>query len=320
MLPLIENKQPLVSIVMNCLNGQKYLREAINSIFSQTYTNWEIIFWDNASTDNSSEIVKSYQDKRIRYFRGDKTVPLGHARNLALRNSSGDFIAFLDCDDIWIPEKLSKQIPLFLADNDVGIVYSDTFFFNEDGVENRLLEKKKPYRGYCFDELLNNYLISLETAVIRKSVLDSLNQWFDEKFNMVEEYDLFVRIGIKWKVDFVPDALAKWRVHSESWSWKYPDSLVDETETMLNQLIEDSFIAQKYSSSLNLAKNSLKFKQAVQQWRNGSSKEARKIIRQIPSHTRKLWVLWIISYLPCKIIEPIYKFLSNTIRPVKKIS
>ena len=83
--------QPLVSVIMNCLNSEKYLREAIDSVYAQSYRNWEIVFWDNASNDSSAEIAWSYRDGRLRYFRGETTVPLGHARNLALKHLFGQF-------------------------------------------------------------------------------------------------------------------------------------------------------------------------------------------------------------------------------------
>ena len=103
----------LVSVIMNCYNGEKYLREAIDSVYSQTYKDWEIIFWDNASTDRSAEIAKSYNSK-LKYFRGEKTIPLGAARNKALEKCSGDYVAFLDCDDLWMEDRLKKQMELML--------------------------------------------------------------------------------------------------------------------------------------------------------------------------------------------------------------
>ena len=118
----MENKvQPLVSILMNCYNGEKYLREAIDSVYAQTYENWEIIFWDNASTDNSEKIAQSYGSK-LRYFKGSKTITLGAARNKAIEQCNGDLIAFLDVDDFWLPNKLMAQIRMFINYDDVGIV------------------------------------------------------------------------------------------------------------------------------------------------------------------------------------------------------
>ena len=104
--------RPLISIIMNCHNSAKFLKEAIESVLNQTYTNWELIFWDNLSTDESAKILKSYDDCRIKYFISKEFTSLGKVRNFAINQSKGRFIAFLDCDDLWHPEKLSKQIPL----------------------------------------------------------------------------------------------------------------------------------------------------------------------------------------------------------------
>jgi glycosyltransferase involved in cell wall biosynthesis len=313
-----QTEKPLVSVIMNCLNSEMYLREAIDSVFAQTYPNWEIIFWDNASADGSSAIAQSYQDGRLRYFRGDRTVPLGHARNLAIEQSRGEFIAFLDCDDLWLPEKLEKQLPLFFADEEVGLVYSDTYFFNESGAQKRLYSRRTPYRGHRFEDLLNKYLISLETVVLRRSALDSLSHWFDEKFNFIEEYDLFVRIGITWKIDYVPYVLAKWRVHGESWSWRDPDSFTDEGMEMLNKLRKDSNVCLAHGEALLAAENRIHLKQALREWKKENSAAARLIIRKIPARGLMLVILWFASFFPYGLIEGIYRFLNGTITPVKK--
>jgi glycosyltransferase involved in cell wall biosynthesis len=110
---------PMVSIIMNCFNGEKYLKEAIESVLKQTYTNWELIFWDNQSTDNSASIFKSYNDLRFKYFFAERHTKLGEGRNLAIAQSTGDWIAFLDCDDLWVDSKLEKQI------NNIGKLFEN---------------------------------------------------------------------------------------------------------------------------------------------------------------------------------------------------
>ena len=125
------NNQPLVSIIMNCFNGEKYLKDSIDSVISQTYENWEIIFWDNQSNDKSEKIFKNYKDDRLKYYYADShTEILYKAKNNALRKANGQFIAFLDVDDWWLPKKLEKQIPLF-DDHDVGLVYGNAWEFFE---------------------------------------------------------------------------------------------------------------------------------------------------------------------------------------------
>ena len=88
------NNQPLVSVIMNCFNGELFLKESIQSVINQTYQNWELVFWDNRSKDKSAEIFKSYKDKRLKYFYAAEHTSLYEARNLAIKKSSGEFIAF----------------------------------------------------------------------------------------------------------------------------------------------------------------------------------------------------------------------------------
>lgn len=269
---------PLVSVIMNCLNAEKYLREAIDSVYAQTCKNWEIIFWDNASTDQSVTIAKSYDD-RLKYYRGESTIPLGAARNKALEKATGEFIAFLDCDDLWMPEKLSTQLKLF-SDPEVGLTYSDTLFFNEVGQEQSFHKRHHPCRGRCFKELLEGYCISLEAAIFRKTILNSLVEWFDPRFNLIEEYDLFLRISHDWKVDYVKRPLSKWRVHSNSWTWKNTEKFVTETELMFDKYrsLFKEFKCSHSPESQTLQKN-IAFQRAKLAWSNGNSKAARKHLR-----------------------------------------
>lgn len=311
----LQSSAPLVSIIMNCLNSAKYLREAIDSVYAQTYKNWEIIFWDNFSTDQSSEIAKSYQDGRLRYFKGDKTVPLGYARNLAIEQCRGELIAFLDCDDLWMSEKLAIQVPIFLVDKEVGLVYSDTYFFNESGFQKRLFSDKTPYRGHCFPQLLNNYLISLETAVVKRCALDSLDNWFDLNFDMIEEYDLFVRVGFDWKIDFSPEVLAKWRVHDQSLTWKKPDSFVHETRKMLEKLQNQPQILRRYAQDLAFAWRSLAVAEAKMHWKNGDGKTARKCIRNNSNRSVKACLIWGATFFPYSVIELLYRLAFSSVVP-----
>ena len=117
-------EHPVVSVVINCYNGEKYLQQAIDSVLAQSYEDWEVIFWDNRSTDRSAEIVLGYRDTRFRYFHAPRHTPLYEARNYAIERARGDLIAFLDVDDWWFPSKLERQVPLFV-DPLVGIVCSN---------------------------------------------------------------------------------------------------------------------------------------------------------------------------------------------------
>ena len=136
------SNQSLVSVITNCFNGDKYLHKALNSVVAQTYKNWEIIFWDNQSVDKSAEIFKSYKDVRFKYYYAPKhSKILYEAKNYALAKAKGDFFAFLDVDDWWLPNKLEKQISLF-NDPEVGVVYGNFYNFYEKQNKTKIFKKK----------------------------------------------------------------------------------------------------------------------------------------------------------------------------------
>ena len=245
---------PRVSVIMNCLNCAKYLREAIDSVYAQTYTNWEIIFWDNASTDDSAEIAKSY-DSKLRYFCGETTVPLGHARNLAIENARGKCIAFLDCDDMWLPEKLEKQMELLEKNPDVMLVYSNSCTVDYMGNVLKIsFDSGKPERGEIFNELLSRYnFIPLLTVVIRKDVLDEVGL-FDNRYNVAEEYDLFLRIAYKHPVDYVEEPLARYRVHESNVSHNRDAGIREELEILNTWLRSDPVLKRELGSKIRMKK------------------------------------------------------------------
>ena len=132
-------KLPLVSVIINCFNGEKFLNNCIKSILNQTYQNFEIVFWDNNSEDKSKEIVMNFGDNRIKYFSSKIHLTLGNARNHALDKCKGDLITFLDVDDWYLPNKLELQVKEFLNNNEVGLVFSNYFHYNNNN-------KKTSYR------------------------------------------------------------------------------------------------------------------------------------------------------------------------------
>ena len=113
-----------VSIIMPSYNTAKYISDSIESVMTQTYTNWELIIVDDCSTDNSLEIIRSFNDKRIIILQNEKNSGAAISRNYALREAKGKWIAFLDSDDTWAPEKLEKQIR-FMQDNNYSFTFTD---------------------------------------------------------------------------------------------------------------------------------------------------------------------------------------------------
>ena len=103
----------LISVIINCYNGEKYVKNAIQSVIRQKYQNWELIFWDNQSTDNSKKIFKSFSDERLKYFYSENNTTLYEARNNASKIAKGEYIGFIDCDDEWYDDYLSSRKTFF---------------------------------------------------------------------------------------------------------------------------------------------------------------------------------------------------------------
>ncbi len=195
---------------MNCYNGEKYLKEAISSILNQTYENWELIFFDNCSTDNSKNIFASFSDKRLKYYLAKDHTRLGSARKRCYEKTNGDLVAILDTDDIWYPAKLEKQIKLF-HDPQIGIVISNFNYFNDK--EEKKIIKKIPPEGFVFNNLLKNYYVSLSTLMFRKSIAQKLNKQFDSEFDFISDFDLVLRLSKITKLKYCDHVLSGWRVH-----------------------------------------------------------------------------------------------------------
>ena len=225
---MIMPKEPLVSIIMNCYNGEKYLQVALDSVIKQTYQNWELIFWDNQSTDQSMELFKSYDDERLNYFYAPKHTLLYEARNCAIEKASGEFYAFLDVDDWWVPEKLGKQIPLF-NDPEVGLVFGKYLISNATQTRTRL-----PYfcvfdlpNGYITNDLLGSYTVALLTIIVRKKAFESVT-CFDSRYHIIGDYDLSIKISLKWKFECLQEPIAYYRSHLESESHKKKERFIEE--------------------------------------------------------------------------------------------
>ena len=209
------NEEPLVSIVMNCYNGEKYLKEAIDSIYDQSYKNWEIIFWDNLSTDNSASIAKNY-DQRLKYFLAEKTTSLGKARNLAMKQVNGRFVAFLDCDDLFLPDKIRLQLAKMQVNRAV-LSYGSWIKINEEGEEvQKYIIEEKPNNK--FDSLYSKYIVNFQTLMIDNHYLKENNLSFDENLTFSMDHNLVLRVAYKTPVMSIDDILAKYRVHSNAMS------------------------------------------------------------------------------------------------------
>ncbi len=301
-------QSPLVSVLMNCYNGEKYLREAVDSVLAQTYQNWEIVFWDNQSTDRSAGIFKSYDDSRLKYFHAPVHTDLGGGRAKAWEHLSGEFIAVLDVDDVWLPEKLEKQISLF-DDPEVGIVISDVLFFNESN-EKPFYGGKYPPTGWVFEQLFPWYFVSLVTLVVRRSAVLKLRRAFDQDFSSIADFDLVVRLSRVSKLALCQEILAKWRVHAGSDTWRYFLPFAQEKERWLvKQISEESSFAASYPVAIRQFNNkNLRTKTAYELLANRRARAFKALVQSDFDHWHA-WALLVFCFLPFSsaIISCLYK-------------
>ena len=240
---------PLVSILMNCFNGEKYLQEALDSVVNQTYKNWELIFWDNQSNDRSAEIFKKYKDERMFYYYSEKFTDLGGARARACKYIKGDYLAILDCDDIWFPNKLMVQIE-YLKNPQHGICISNPLYFNSK--KSRELYKKIPPHGQVTKQLLENYYIVLPSVLIKMAYVNKLNVFFNEEYSHIADFDLFLRVSTLCKLVYCPNILSGWRIHSQNASFLENEKFVIEKLKWINNAKLDIMFKDYKKSIANL--------------------------------------------------------------------
>ena len=232
---------------MNCYNGESFLDKSLKSILNQTYPNWELIFFDNLSTDNSKNIFDNYNDKRFFYYCPKHHIPLTKARNEAVKKCIGEFIAFLDVDDWWEDDKLIKQIKLF-ADPEVALVYGNFMvnnFTNKIAIYGDPPKKIYPNKkkimydyplpsGFLLSKLLDNYKIGMMTIIFRKKIVNNLEYIFNEQVATIQDFDLCIRIATKHKIIAINSILAHKRLHFTNNYNKDKKNVINEMETLLN--------------------------------------------------------------------------------------
>lgn len=200
---------------MNCLNGERYLEQSIKSLLSQEYKNWELIFIDNNSNDNSSEIYRKFKDNRFKYFFLKKKVSLYKARNLALSKASGEYISFLDVDDFWDKKKLKIQVKE-LNNTNKNILYSNYYILKDKN--KQIAFKQKMPEGFIHTQLSEKNFVPILTVIFRKKILSKYNFKFNNKYNIIGDFDLFFKMSKVIKFNYTNKALATYRIHKNNFS------------------------------------------------------------------------------------------------------
>ena len=202
-------REPRVSVIIPTRNRRRHLEEAIESVFAQTYSDYEIIVVDDGSTDGTKDLLaERYRGRPLVCF-SQENRGSSAARNVGIRAARGEFLAFLDSDDLWLPRKLECQIPLFDRNPAVGFVFCGSARMDGRGVL-RAREPTREYRGRAVRAMLRKSMMPTPTVVIRKRLVSETGLMYED-LSFGEDWNYWLRIAARCEVDFVPEVLVHYR-------------------------------------------------------------------------------------------------------------
>lgn len=263
----------LVSVIIPTHNRENLVGKAIDSVLAQTYKNVEIIVVDDASTDNTENMINKNYFNEINYVKVEKSKGGNHARNLGVQNAKGNYIAFLDDDDTWHSSKLEKQMNLFNNDSSIGLVYTGTkVIYTSTGHNYKNIPK---IEGDLSDKIfIKNYIGTTSTVAMKKSIFEEAGG-FDIKMPALQDYDLWIRVSQITKVAPVQEALINYYNHDTG----------SQISDNFGKIIDASAkIEKKYSKIISHLDDDIKIQRSIQKINNlgkrkmraGNKKEARR--------------------------------------------
>ncbi|HAA29251.1 MAG TPA: glycosyl transferase family A [Cyanobacteria bacterium UBA8553] len=311
---------PTISVIIPAYNAEKTILETITSVIQQTYSNWEMIVINDGSTDRTLELLSTVKDARIKIFSyPNGGVPV--ARNHGLNHATGDFIAFLDADDLWTPDKLELQLAKLQQHPEAGVVYSWAYYMDETG-ESFHADNPIFFEGNVYAELLvRDFIVSGSNCTIRRQAIESVGK-FDPSVPGADDWDYWLRLALHWPFVVVPKLQIFYRQSSGSVSSKVEamennnlrviekgfQSAPPEMQNLKNQSLANTY---RYSAHLYLTRvgSTDSAKQAAQKlW---------MAIRLYPRILRDSWTRnLLIKVLLIQLISPkmssyLFKFISQ---------
>jgi glycosyltransferase involved in cell wall biosynthesis len=299
---------PAVSVIMPAYNASAYIREAIDSVLAQRFTDFELLVVDDGSSDDTPRILEAYRDPRIRVIR-QANQGQSVARNRGLEASRGEFIAFLDADDLWDEGKLALQIHLF-QDQEVGLAYTGVQDIDEKGRFIRGPEAWAFHRGWILERLLLGNFICCSSVLLRKRLLEENRLRFVVGQDC-EDWLLWCQVSMASKADYVPASLVQYRVHAQGWSRNRGRMVVGEMACRRDMaaLLQatPSLPGQDVRALLRLARlavHNSAYSSARRALREGNPEEARKhwneAMRYLPP---RIGHAWRVATFPLKIFR-----------------
>lgn len=212
----LKNRNPVITVLMPVYNGEKYIGSAIESILSQTFTDFELLILDDASTDQSVKIIQSFKNERIRLIENKKHLGLAKIRQKGVLKSKGKYIAFLDCDDISLPQRLSVQIQFLEKNRDISMVGSWVKVINEKGEFTGNIWRHTTSSIFIPSVLLFRNCFTQSSILIKKDCL--LHFPFRNQYWLAPDYDLWTRLVTQYNLANIPEVLIYYRTFKENMS------------------------------------------------------------------------------------------------------
>ncbi len=293
--------KPFVSIICNCHNASNYISDSVKSALNQSYTNWELIIYDNFSRDETFFKIKNFlKDKRIKYFKSKSFLNLYNARNQAIKKSRGKYLAFLDADDWWHKEKLTKQVA-FIKRKKSNIIYSNLYLFYENEKKIKLFSRDTLYNGMITQSLLNDFKMPILTTLIKKKIFKKIS--FNKKYNIIGDFDLFVKLSLKEKIYSMQEPLAYYRLHESNLTRKRLDLNINEIKSWIKEHEKKKKFSHLSFSKLKMFLETLLIKKYLIE---GNKLKVIKLFFKQPSNLQKYKFLFFL-FLPKKIIDKYLK-------------
>ncbi len=221
--------EPFISVIIPTYNRAKELERAVNSVLNQNYTNFDLWIIDDGSTDETSKVIEKFQSKTLKedsdfkpaiHYIKTENQGVSAARNLGIRHSKGNWCAFLDSDDEWLKDKLSRQVKFCIDNPDIKIIHGEEIWIRRG---KRVNQKKIHQKsgGRIFQKCLKLCLISPSAVMIERALLEEMNG-FNEDFVVCEDYDLWLKITSKYTVGYIKEPLiTKYGGHEDQLSHKF---------------------------------------------------------------------------------------------------
>lgn len=224
--------KPFVSVILPVYNGERFLSRTLDSIFAQTEKNWEIIAINDGSTDNSLTILEKYSKKIPGRFQILSVTNGGvsKARNIGVSAARGNYIAFLDQDDVWAPQKLQRQLEMFSINKNLRVSFSNVNVIDINGsiIRENAFRFDEKNRGNVFDHLLFDNFIPISSVMLEKNLFMEIGG-FDPQFSLAEDYDFLLKVAQRVPVDFIDEPLLLYREHGESSTFQKIDNITAES-------------------------------------------------------------------------------------------